>query len=167
MQTCAFICIRSSSGVKIFILRVFMCLHVCVRVCICVCACACACMCVCVYAFVCVHVHVLACACVYMCACVYVYFVQVLNSKQLLKDALIGSFKVQFVAMHLAAEWQGFILISLSHSQFDVGLVYDEPGHAFIHKWLLLTDPDDVTSEAKVGTCDMHTTTSIWYEMRK
>ena len=37
-----------------------------------------------------------------MCVCVYVYFVQVLNSKQLLKDALIGSFKVQFVAMHLA-----------------------------------------------------------------
>ena len=49
----------------------------------------------------------------------------VLSSKKLLKDALIGSFK------------------------FDVGLVYDEPGHAFIHKWLLLTDPDDVTSEAK------------------
>ena len=51
--------------------------------------------------------------------------IKVLNSKKLLKDALIGSFK------------------------FDVGLVYDEPGHAFIHKWLLLTDPDDVTSEAK------------------
>ena len=98
------------------------------------------------------------CVCVCVCACVYVYFVQVLNSKQLLKDALIGSFKVQFDAMHLAAEWQGFILISLSHSQFDVGLVYDEPGHAFIHKWLLLTDPDDVTSEAKVGACDMHMT---------
>ena len=43
-----------------------------------------------------------------------------------------------------------------SHSQFDVGLVYDEPGHAIIHKWLLLTDPEDVTSEAKVGACDMH-----------
>ena len=53
-------------SVKMFILCVFVCLHVC------------------------------------MCACVYVYFVQVLNSKQLLKDALIGSFKVQFVAMPLA-----------------------------------------------------------------
>ena len=86
----------------------------------------------------------------------YMYVVQVLNSKKLLKDALIGSFKVQLVAMDLAAECQGFILISFFHSQFDVGLVYDEPGHAFIHKWLLLTDPDDVTSEAKVGACDIH-----------
>jgi len=27
--------------------------------------------------------------------------------------------------------------------------VYDEPEHAFIHKWLLLTDPYDATGGAK------------------
>ena len=53
-------------------------------------------------------------------------------------------------SISLPNDCQGFIPISPSTSQFDVGLVYDEPGHAIIHKWLLLTDPDDVTSEAKV-----------------
>ena len=35
--------------------------------------------------------------------------------------------------------------------QFDVGLAYNEPDHCFIHKWLLLTDPEDSSSSAKVG----------------
>jgi len=51
---------------------------------------------------------------------------KVVNSKTLLKDSLIGGFKL------------------------DLGVVYDEPGHAFIRKWLLLTDPDDVAGGAKV-----------------
>ena len=29
-------------------------------------------------------------------------------------------------------------------------MVYDEPDKSFIHKWLLLTDPDDPSSGAKV-----------------
>lgn len=36
-------------------------------------------------------------------------------------------------------------------SQFDLGMVYDEPEHCFIHKWLLLTDPNDAAAGAKVG----------------
>lgn len=44
---------------------------------------------------------------------------QVFNSRKLRSDSLIGSFKM------------------------DVGMVYDEPTHAFIGKWLLLSDPDD------------------------
>lgn len=52
---------------------------------------------------------------------------KVINSKKLIRDSLVGCFKL------------------------DLGLVYDEPGHAFIHKWLLLTDPDDAGGGAKVG----------------
>eukprot|EP00731_Ephydatia_muelleri_P021700 Em0014g291a len=51
--------------------------------------------------------------------------IRVLNTRKLLKDAVIGSFK------------------------FDVGLAYNEPDHCFIHKWLLLTDPEDSSSSAK------------------
>ena len=75
----------------------------------------------------------------------------------ILRNTLIGSFNVR---MKLATCIMSVIEYNLtssfyseyynSHSQFDVGLVYDEPDHAIIHKWLLLTDPDDVTSEAKV-----------------
>ena len=52
--------------------------------------------------------------------------IKVLNAKKVIRDSLIGSFK------------------------FDLGMVYDEVGHAFIHKWLLLTDPDDASGGAKV-----------------
>ena len=52
--------------------------------------------------------------------------VKIFNSKKVISDALIGSFK------------------------FDLGLVYDEPEHCFIHKWLLLTDPGDPSGGAKV-----------------
>ena len=52
--------------------------------------------------------------------------IKVVNSKKLLRDSLVGSFKL------------------------DLGVVYDEPGHAFIHKWLLLTDPEDAGGGAKV-----------------
>ncbi len=56
--------------------------------------------------------------------------IKVLNSKKVLRDSLVGSFKL------------------------DVGLVYDEPAHAFVHKWLLLMDPEDAGGGAKVsGTC--------------
>ena len=37
-------------------------------------------------------------------------------------------------------------------SQFDLGMVYDEPEKCFIHKWLLLTDPDDPSAGTKVRT---------------
>ena len=53
---------------------------------------------------------------------------KVLNAKKIISDALIGSFK------------------------FDLGLVYKERDHCFIHKWLLLSDPDDPSGEAKVAT---------------
>ncbi|XP_061646741.1 myoferlin isoform X2 [Phyllopteryx taeniolatus] len=33
--------------------------------------------------------------------------------------------------------------------KLDVGYIYDEPGHAILRKWLLLSDPDDPTSGAK------------------
>ncbi|XP_055083337.1 LOW QUALITY PROTEIN: myoferlin [Periophthalmus magnuspinnatus] len=33
--------------------------------------------------------------------------------------------------------------------KLDVGYIYDEPGHAVMRKWLLLSDPDDPTSGAK------------------
>lgn len=39
----------------------------------------------------------------------------------------------------------GSILIS----QCDVGMVYLEPRHSFLHKWLLLSDPEDTMSGAK------------------
>ena len=48
------------------------------------------------------------------------------------------------------------VLVCLSVSlcvlciQFDLGMVYDEPEKCFIHKWLLLTDPDDPSTGAKV-----------------
>ncbi|KAL5475170.1 hypothetical protein EMCRGX_G027237 [Ephydatia muelleri] len=51
--------------------------------------------------------------------------IRVFNTRKLLKDAVIGSFK------------------------FDVGLAYNEPDHCFIHKWLLLTNPEDSSSSAK------------------
>ncbi|XP_076460960.1 myoferlin-like isoform X2 [Babylonia areolata] len=50
---------------------------------------------------------------------------QVYNSKRLRSDALIGSFKC------------------------DIGLVYDEPRHALLNKWLLLGDPEDTMAGAK------------------
>ena len=53
--------------------------------------------------------------------------IKVLNAKKVIRDALIGAFK------------------------FDLGLVYDEGGHCFIQKWLLLTDPEDAAGGAKVG----------------
>lgn len=52
--------------------------------------------------------------------------VKVLNAKKLLRDSLIGSFKL------------------------DLGMVYDEVAHCFIHKWLLLTDPADPSGGSKV-----------------
>ena len=57
---------------------------------------------------VCVHVCGVCGVCVCACACLCMYGahhlsfdgpLQVLNSKRLLKDALIGSFKVQFLVM--------------------------------------------------------------------
>ncbi|XP_065071964.1 myoferlin-like isoform X2 [Rhopilema esculentum] len=44
---------------------------------------------------------------------------EVLNSRKLLSDAIIGTF------------------------QCDVGLVYDEDSHALVRKWILLTAPED------------------------
>ena len=38
----------------------------------------------------------------------------------------------------------------------DVGTVYDEPEHCFIHKWLLLTDPNDPSAGAKVNCLTHH-----------
>nr|XP_026691585.1 myoferlin isoform X3 [Ciona intestinalis] len=55
----------------------------------------------------------------------YVFEFSVNNSRRLRSDALIGSFK------------------------FDVGSIYDQPGHAFVRKWLLLTDPDDPSNSPK------------------
>ena len=56
----------------------------------------------------------------------YITEFKVYNARKVISDALIGSFK------------------------FDLGLVYDEVEHCFIHKWLLLTDPADSTGGAKV-----------------
>lgn len=50
---------------------------------------------------------------------------QVFNALNYLKDALIGSFKM------------------------DIGYVYDEPYHSLINKWLLLADTEDCMSGAK------------------
>ena len=33
--------------------------------------------------------------------------------------------------------------------QCDIGMVYDEPNHSLINKWLLLSDPDDTMAGAK------------------
>uniref|UniRef100_A0A1I8IJ23 C2 domain-containing protein n=1 Tax=Macrostomum lignano TaxID=282301 RepID=A0A1I8IJ23_9PLAT len=49
----------------------------------------------------------------------------VFNSRRLRSDALIGAFK------------------------FDLGMLYEEDGHAFLHKWLLLCDPEDPQGGAK------------------
>ena len=52
--------------------------------------------------------------------------IKVLNAKKVIRDSLIGSFKL------------------------DLGMIYDEFDHCFIHKWLLLTDPEDPSGGAKV-----------------
>ncbi|XP_059157039.1 myoferlin-like isoform X3 [Physella acuta] len=49
----------------------------------------------------------------------------VYNSRTLRSDALVGSFKC------------------------DVGLIYDEPSHSLVNKWVLLSDPEDATAGAK------------------
>lgn len=51
--------------------------------------------------------------------------IEVLNSKKMRSDCLVGSFK------------------------FDVGEVYVYSDHTFWHKWILLTDPDDKESGVK------------------
>ncbi|XP_075252802.1 myoferlin-like [Convolutriloba macropyga] len=51
--------------------------------------------------------------------------VEVFNARVLRSDALIGSYKL------------------------DIGSVYDQPQHAYLSKWLLLTDPDDPMSGCK------------------
>lgn len=33
--------------------------------------------------------------------------------------------------------------------QCDIGMIFDEPQHSFIHKWLLLSDPEDNMAGAK------------------
>lgn len=52
--------------------------------------------------------------------------IKVLNAKKVLRDSLVGSFKM------------------------DLGMIYDEVGHCFIHKWLLLTDPEDPSGGTRV-----------------
>jgi len=47
------------------------------------------------------------------------------NSRKMRSDALIGSFKL------------------------DVGSVYDQPDHAYVRKWILLTEPEDTTNTPK------------------
>ncbi|XP_076830135.1 myoferlin isoform X2 [Brachyhypopomus gauderio] len=54
----------------------------------------------------------------------YIY-IQVYNSFSLRSDSLLGEFKL------------------------DVGYVYDEPAHAIMRKWLLMSDPDDTSSGAR------------------
>ncbi|BFY97443.1 hypothetical protein BsWGS_00482 [Bradybaena similaris] len=49
----------------------------------------------------------------------------VYNSRTLRSDALIGGFKC------------------------DVGLIYDEPKHALVNKWVLISDPEEATAGAK------------------
>ena len=56
---------------------------------------------------------------------------KVFNAKKIVSDALIGSFK------------------------FELGLVYREEDHCFVHKWLLLTDPRYPAGGVKVS--NMHT----------
>ena len=77
--------------------------------------------------------------------------IKVLNAKVVLKDALIGSFKVS----RRLRSWRGgggcVLFKSSPPPQMDVGTVYDEPEHCFIHKWLLLTDPNDPSAGAKVS----------------
>ncbi|XP_036430127.1 myoferlin isoform X1 [Colossoma macropomum] len=52
-------------------------------------------------------------------------YIWVYNSFSLRSDSLLGEFKL------------------------DVGYVYDEPAHAIMRKWLLLSDPDDSSSGAR------------------
>ncbi|XP_032899091.1 dysferlin-like [Amblyraja radiata] len=52
-------------------------------------------------------------------------FIMVYNSHSLRTDSVIGEFKL------------------------DIGTVYSEPRHAFLRKWLLLSDPDDLAAGAK------------------
>ena len=33
--------------------------------------------------------------------------------------------------------------------QCDIGMIFDEPQHSFINRWLLLSDPDDLLAGAK------------------
>ncbi|XP_029108966.1 dysferlin isoform X4 [Scleropages formosus] len=60
-------------------------------------------------------------------------FLTVLNSKSLRTDSVIGEFKL------------------------DVGMIYAEHKHAFLRKWLLLSDPEDLSAGArgylKVSLC--------------
>uniref|UniRef100_A0A8B9BVR5 Myoferlin n=1 Tax=Anser brachyrhynchus TaxID=132585 RepID=A0A8B9BVR5_9AVES len=51
--------------------------------------------------------------------------IRVYDSYSLRADCLMGEFKI------------------------DIGYVYDEPGHAVMRKWLLLSDPEDTSSGAK------------------
>ncbi|KAK3573905.1 hypothetical protein QTP86_033047 [Hemibagrus guttatus] len=52
-------------------------------------------------------------------------YIRLYNSSSLRSDSLLGEFKL------------------------DVGYVYDEPAHAIMKKWLLLSDPDDSSSGAR------------------
>ncbi|XP_069048827.1 dysferlin isoform X4 [Lepisosteus oculatus] len=52
-------------------------------------------------------------------------FLTVFDSRSLRNDSVIGEFKL------------------------DVGTIYAEPKHAFLRKWLLLSDPDDISAGAK------------------
>lgn len=45
--------------------------------------------------------------------------------------------------------WYMYFLYVLLIWQCDVGMVYLEPRHSFLHKWLLLSDPEDTMSGAK------------------
>ncbi|XP_078489340.1 myoferlin [Ciona intestinalis] len=56
----------------------------------------------------------------------YIFEFTVNNSRNMRSNGLIGTFKL------------------------DVGSIYNQPGHAYVKKWLLLTDPDD-TSNAPQG----------------
>ncbi|CAH2322358.1 myoferlin isoform X3 [Pelobates cultripes] len=51
--------------------------------------------------------------------------IRLFNSGSIRSDSLIGEFKL------------------------DIGFVFDEPGHAVMRKWVLLSDPDDLNSGAK------------------
>ncbi|XP_026886964.2 myoferlin isoform X1 [Electrophorus electricus] len=52
-------------------------------------------------------------------------YIQVYNSFSLRSDSLLGEFKL------------------------DMGYIYDEPAHAILRKWLLMSDPDDSSSGAR------------------
>ncbi|KAI4891587.1 hypothetical protein NFI96_020979 [Prochilodus magdalenae] len=52
-------------------------------------------------------------------------YIRVYNASSLRSDSLLGEFKL------------------------DVGYVYDEPAHAIMRRWLLLSDPDDSSSGAR------------------